>query len=187
MSNIITLFFDDVPIGAVILDDTPWFIFMDVRSAVGAENFTAACLTEDERSFIEIDTAGRSHQVMALNQFGVSSVVAAGNPTLAKYFKHWVLHEALPTLRSPARARLLPQRPLNDLFSTTEIANRLDIHPATLGKLTRHLKTKQHGERHLAPAVNNDAVIEQWFWTAAGRDAVLEEFGKFNFRPTPTT
>ncbi|MBC4018812.1 BRO-N domain-containing protein [Siccirubricoccus deserti] len=178
MSSVVTLVFDSVDIRASVLDGMPLFVFADVRYAVGAACIFAADLNSDERVVIELNSAGHCRRVVAVNLFGLSSVVAAGDPDVGKDFKRWIAAEGLPTLLSPSTARLLPQAPQNGLFSTTEIAETLDIYPATLGRLTRHLKTKQHGERHLAPAANNDAVIEQWFWNSAGRAAVLREFGR---------
>lgn len=161
----------------------PMFVFPDVRYAVGAACISAADLNSDERAFIELDSAGRCQRVVAVNLFGLSSVLAFGDPEVARVFKRWIAIEGLPTLLSPPTARLLPQPSQDGLFSTTEIAEALNLHPNTLGKMTKHLKNPRYGERQFAPAAYSDAVIEQWFWNSDGRAAVLREFGPCNFRP----
>jgi len=57
-----------------------------------------------------------------------------------------------------------------------QIAERLGTHPDTLGRLMGHLKTEQNGEMCPAIGLNSEAVIDQWLWNRAGRNAVMREF-----------
>jgi prophage antirepressor-like protein len=187
LSSVVTIIFNDFGIRASVINGIPLFVFADVRYAVGDVCITAADLNSDERAFIELNCAGRCQRVAAVNLFGLSSVVAGSDPDVARKFKHWIAVEGLPTLLSPSTARLLQQPSSQDgLFSTTEIAEALNLHPIALGKMTKHLKNPRYGERYFAPAAYSDAVIEQWYWNSDGRAAVLREFGPSNFRPTRT-
>jgi hypothetical protein len=144
---------------------------------------TASRLNDNEREVFAVRSVMGVRWESVVNLFGVCSVAAFGEPTISRRFVQWAKVDAVPFILSPRSAALVQRQSQDDLYSTTEIAEALDIHPIMLGKLTKHLKVKMYGERHPAPALYNDAVIEQWFWNEAGRAAVLREFGRSS-RPT---
>lgn len=55
-------------------------------------------LDEDEKGIISNDTLGKQ-EVSTISEFGLYSLVLGSRKPVAKPFKRWVTHEALPSIR----------------------------------------------------------------------------------------
>lgn len=75
----------------------PLFIAVDVCQALGLGQVTNALrrLDDDERTLISI----KGHDVNAVNESGLYSLVLSSRKPEAKAFKRWVTHEVLPAIR----------------------------------------------------------------------------------------
>lgn len=78
-------------------NDDPLFIAADVCQALGLGQVTNALrrLDDDERTLISI----KGHDVNAVNESGLYSLVLSSRKPEAKAFKRWVTHEVLPAIR----------------------------------------------------------------------------------------
>jgi prophage antirepressor-like protein len=143
-------------------------------------HIAAARLDHYERASASQSTpAGRIH-VALVSLCGLYSLIArARKRAVVKTFKEWIATEGAPSLPARGAGGFLraPTAAAEGLHSTTEIAERLGVSPGLLGRRAKHLKTARHGESRPALGYNSGKPVEQWWWTAAGRDAVVREFG----------
>lgn len=61
-------------------------------------------------------------------------------------------------------------------YTTTEIAKELEIASSVLGRLANqnNLKTQEFGEFRLSQSQHSSKQVEQFYWNAAGRDALRD-------------
>lgn len=59
-------------------------------------------------------------------------------------------------------------------YTTTELAEELGVTVQALGRKVQHLKTPENGEDRMSKSRHSDKVVNQWYWTEAGRKAVKE-------------
>ena len=58
--------------------------------------------------------------------------------------------------------------------------------PGKLGRRVKHLKTPLHGELPAAVGLVSEKPVEQWWWNATGRRAVLREFSPYYRHAAPS-
>ena len=185
MSNVFPLNFYSNTVRVIVQDGAPWFVLEDIRTAVGAERWKYADrLDEDEKAVAELGTDEGARRVAVVNLSGLYTVVGAGDRAVAKGFKRWITAEILPSILSRGSATVLPPRPPGGVHSTSEIADSLGVHPGTLGRRVKHLRTERHGASRPAVGTGSEAPVERWWWNEAGRDAVLREFTCCRVRPS---
>lgn len=75
----------------------PWFVASDVCASLDLTNVTNAVkrLDKDELTLISI----KGHNVNAVNEPGLYSLVLGSKKPEARAFKRWVTHEVLPAIR----------------------------------------------------------------------------------------
>ena len=184
MQAVIPLRFESNTVQAFVHDGEPWFVLPCLRDVlvIAPGKRISTHLDDAERGFAVISTPEGQRRLVVLNLSGLHTVVSLGEPATAQRFRRWIAAEALPALLSLPSATLLPQPPREGLFSTTEIAEDIGMLPTTLGRRAKRLKRHEYGEWRPAIGMYSEAVIEQWWWNAAGRRAVLRKFAKFGSR-----
>ena len=134
-------------IRVIDLDGEPWFVAVDVCSALELEDTGRATsrLDEDELTRIKIVSGGQNREMLAVNEPGLYSLVLGSRKPEAKTFKRWVTHEVLPSIRQNGYYALMPvetsQRTLTPddyLRAATIVARcRNDRLPYVLGFLEK--------------------------------------------------
>jgi prophage antirepressor-like protein len=177
MSNIVPHQFGSTIIRVIDHDGMPWFISDDIRAAIGVAWLNVAeHLGDDEKAVANIKTPSGPRRVVVINLPGLYAAIAHHRTRMGKVLKRWINAELLPSIVSSGTATVLPPRPRDGLSSTSEMAHLVGMSPGKLGRRVKRLKTAKHGEWHPVVGANSDKAVEQWFWNAAGRRAVLNEF-----------
>lgn len=99
MSEIQTFASDEFGTIRTTMDEKgePWFVASDVCASLDLANVTNAVkrLDKDELTLISI----KGHNVNAVNEPGLYSLVLGSKKPEARAFKRWVTHEVLPAIR----------------------------------------------------------------------------------------
>ena len=136
-------------------------------------------LDDEEKTVADIKTAHGRLRVVAVNLSGLYAAIALYRDGVAKPFKRWITADVLPSIPNHGSATLLPPVVRDGRSSTSDLARHVGMSPGKLGRRVKHLKTPQHGELRAAVGLVSEKPVEQWWWNAAGRDAVLREFYRF--------
>ncbi|SDH86990.1 Prophage antirepressor [Aneurinibacillus thermoaerophilus] len=102
MSTMPTIFnFEDREVRVVMVNNEPWFVAKDVCEVLEISKHRDAVsrLDDDERGSVLVDTPGGKQEMVAVNEYGIYSLVMTSRKSEAKKFKRWVTHEVLPAIR----------------------------------------------------------------------------------------
>ena len=82
-------------------DGQVMFVAKDVCECLDIKNNRDALsrLDEDEKGVVSTDTLGGIQDMLAVNEYGLYSLVLSSRKPEAKKFKRWVTHEVLPSIR----------------------------------------------------------------------------------------
>lgn len=90
----------------IVINDEPWFVGVDVCSALGLGSPSKAMQTLDDDEVTLNTIQGRTptggkieQQVNVINESGLYSLIFKSRKPEAKKFKRWVTHEVLPAIR----------------------------------------------------------------------------------------
>ena len=94
-------FFEGTTVRSVKKDGEFWFVASDIAKALDVGNASQALarLDDEEKGIILNDTLGGAQEVLAVNEFGLYSLILTSRKKSAKKFKKWVTQDLLPTLR----------------------------------------------------------------------------------------
>jgi prophage antirepressor-like protein len=102
------------PVRVQVIDGEPWFVAMDVCSAVGIKHSASAmrALDNDDKGVHSMHTPGGQQQMAIVSEPGLYTLIlrcrdAVKPGTQAWHFRKWVTGEVLPTIRKTGRY-LLP-------------------------------------------------------------------------------
>lgn len=86
---------------AIEKDGQIMFVAKDVCECLDIKNNRDALsrLDEDEKGVVSTDTLGGNQDMLAVNEYGLYSLVLSSRKPEAKKFKRWVTHEVLPSIR----------------------------------------------------------------------------------------
>lgn len=94
--------FGDATVRALLRDEAPWFVGLDVCRVLGIRNHWDALgtLEEDERDDVAIpDSMGRSQGTILISESGLYSLIFRSRKEEAITFRRWVTTEVLPNIR----------------------------------------------------------------------------------------
>src|SRR3954447_19258968 len=152
------------------------FVLPDVCGGLGIDTQEVATrLAAHECTAVVLRNATDRHEVvLAVTVSSLPMVLAHGRKrSRKKAFKRWTEMQALLTLlagdhavlpRSDDEIVLLPPGAEDDLFSTTQVADRIGYDPGTLTRLVRHLKAAQHGQHRPSVGCFMNIPFMQWYW-----------------------
>ena len=90
----------------LIMENTPWFVLVDVCKAleIGNPSQTMTRLDEDEKMTLTLNEGhsgqrGGAQMVNVVNEPGLYTLVLRSRKAEAKQFKRWITHEVLPSIR----------------------------------------------------------------------------------------
>lgn len=162
----------------VIVDDhgEPWFVAVDVCSAIAVGNPSDALKRLDDDEKMTLDTSeghsgkrGGAQSLNVVNESGLYSLILTSRKPEAKRFKRWVTHEVLPSIRktgsyvSPGSLAALPaptQDKVNAILSIGEAIARVPgVKPgiamaATLTVIHENTGLAVESLRRVLPAAN---------------------------------
>ena len=181
MSSIFPHHYGSTTVRVIVQDGAPWFVLDDIRAALGPGPWVnvADRLDDEEKTVAEIKTAHGRFRVVAVNLSGFYAALALHRDVVAKPFKRWITAEVLPSIPNHGSVILLPPVVRDGRSSTSDLARHVGMSPGKLGRRVKHLKTPQHGELRAAVGLVSEKPVEQWWWNAAGRRAVLREFSPY--------
>lgn len=94
--------FQETTVRTLLIENEPWFIGIDVATALGYSNLRDALLKhvdEEDKGVAKCDTPGGLQDMTIINEPGVYSLTFSSQLESAKRFKRWVTHEVLPSIR----------------------------------------------------------------------------------------
>lgn len=105
MSSVVTFNFVAQSVRIVMRADDPWFVAVDVCSALEIVNTSRALdrLDDDEKGVHSMNTPGGNQQLSIINESGLYSLILTSRKPEAKKFKKWVTSEVLPAIRKTGR------------------------------------------------------------------------------------
>ena len=85
----------------VIINGNPFFVAVDVCSALDLQNTTKALyvLDEDEKLPLPVVRSGQQRTVNVVNESGLYALIFQSRKPIAKKFRKWVTSEVLPAIR----------------------------------------------------------------------------------------
>lgn len=98
----------------VMRDDEPWFVAADVCRALNIAQVTNTIrrLDDDEKALISVKGISRGNdQVSIVNESGLYSLILGSRKAEAKFFKRWITHEVIPSLRKTGSYSVASQKP----------------------------------------------------------------------------
>lgn len=103
--------FEGAEVRALVIDSEPWWVAVDVCSALGLSDprKSIGLLDEDERNTVPVtDSLGRQQQTYIINESGLYSLILRSRKPEAKAFKRWITHDVLPAIRKHGRYEAAP-------------------------------------------------------------------------------
>lgn len=137
-SSIVSFNFVAQSVRIVMVDDNPWFVAVDVCSALTIANSrdAVAKLDDDERQVVDFAAVGntdsRENQrvsnfdpkvITIINESGLYSLILTSRKPEAKKFKKWVTSEVLPAIRKTGRYVAAPAQEAPELVSGNDMRN----------------------------------------------------------------
>ncbi len=137
-SSIVSFNFVAQSVRIVMVDDNPWFVAVDVCSALTIANSrdAVAKLDDDERQVVDFSAVGntdsRENQrvsnfdpkaITIINESGLYSLILTSRKPEAKKFKKWVTSEVLPAIRKTGRYVAAPAQEAPELVSGNDMRN----------------------------------------------------------------
>lgn len=101
MSDIMTFSFENLSVRTLGDSLNPLFVAGDLAAILGYQSAKDATrfLDEDERTLVEVDTAGGLQKVSAVTESGLYAMILKSRRPEAKRFRKWVTSEVLPAIR----------------------------------------------------------------------------------------
>ena len=100
--NELSYVFQETTVRTLLIENEPWFIGIDVATALGYSNPRDALLKhvdDEDKGVAKCDTPGGLQDMTIINEPGVYSLTFSSQLESAKRFKRWVTHEVLPYIR----------------------------------------------------------------------------------------
>lgn len=132
-------------------DGEPWFVAKDVCECLELENVSEALRGLDEDEKITLSNpdgnprAGIPHQMNAVSEPGLYSLILRSRKPEAKAFKRWVTHDVIPSIRK------------RGIYATPHTVEAMLADPDTAIKLLTSLKEERAKSAALAAKVEQDA------------------------------
>jgi prophage antirepressor-like protein len=102
--NIVPFQFETQEVRAIIMDDEPWWLLVDVCRTLQIVNTTDAAnrLEADEQKSLPRATLGLGEggaPMRLVNTPGIFRLITRSDKPVAKRFQHWLFHEVLPSIQ----------------------------------------------------------------------------------------
>lgn len=90
----------------VMIDNNPWFVGIDVATALGYQNGSRDIQRHvelEDKAEVPFYDGTQTRNIIAINESGLFSLIFSSKLEKAKEFKHWVTSEVLPSIRKTGK------------------------------------------------------------------------------------
>lgn len=90
----------------VTIDGNPWFVGIDVATALGYQNGSRDIqrhVEKEDKAEVPFYDGNQTRNIIAINESGLYSLIFCSKLEKAKDFKHWVTAEVLPSIRKTGK------------------------------------------------------------------------------------
>lgn len=136
-------------VSVIDINGEPWFVAVDVCSALEIENTARALsrLDDDEKGVHSMNTLGGKQKVAIVNEPGLYSLVLGSRKPEAKAFKRWITHEVIPSIRK------------HGAYMTPEKLREVILSPDVMIEVCMNLKAEQEKNKQLT--ATNKALADE--------------------------
>ena len=121
----------------VNIDGNPWFVSVDVCTALGVSRTAVRRLDEDEKGVRSMHTLGGTQRLAVVNEYGLYNLILGSRKPEAKDFKRWITHEVIPSIRK------------NGAYMTDAVIAHLEEYPELVPEYLNHLRDENSRAKEL--------------------------------------
>ena len=121
----------------VNIDGNPWFVSVDVCTALGVSRTAVRRLDEDEKGVRSMHTLGGTQRLAVVNEYGLYNLILGSRKPEAKDFKRWITHEVIPSIRK------------NGAYMTDAVIAHLEENPELVPEYLNHLRDENSRAKEL--------------------------------------
>lgn len=121
----------------VNIDGNPWFVSVDVCTALGVSRTAVRRLDEDEKGVRSMHTLGGTQRLAVVNEYGLYNLILGSRKPEAKGFKRWITHEVIPSIRK------------NGAYMTDAVIAHLEENPELVPEYLNHLRDENSRAKEL--------------------------------------
>ncbi len=121
----------------VNIDENPWFVSVDVCTALGVSRTAVRRLDEDEKGVRSMHTLGGTQRLAVVNEYGLYNLILGSRKPEAKDFKRWITHEVIPSIRK------------NGAYMTDAVIAHLEENPELVPEYLNHLRDENSRAKEL--------------------------------------
>lgn len=121
----------------VNIDGNPWFVSVDVCTALGVSRTAVRRLDKDEKGVRSMHTLGGTQRLAVVNEYGLYNLILGSRKPEAKDFKRWITHEVIPSIRK------------NGAYMTDAVIAHLEEYPELVPEYLNHLRDENSRAKEL--------------------------------------
>lgn len=121
----------------VNIDGNPWFVSVDVCTALGVSRTAVRRLDEDEKGVRSMHTLGGTQRLAVVNEYGLYNLILGSRKPEAKDFKRWITHEVIPSIRK------------DGAYMTDAVIAHLEENPELVPEYLNHLRDENSRAKEL--------------------------------------
>ena len=121
----------------VNIDENPWFVSVDVCTALGVSRTAVRRLDEDEKGVRSMHTLGGTQRLAVVNEYGLYNLILGSRKPEAKDFKRWITHEVIPSIRK------------DGAYMTDAVIEHLEENPELVPEYLNHLRDENSRAKEL--------------------------------------
>lgn len=152
-----------------MIDETPWFVAVDVCNALDIGNSRQAVsrLDEDERNTVIINDGTSGNPIKTIiNESGLYALMLTSRKAEAKQFKRWITHEVIPSIRK------------HGLYMTKSTLEQVSKNPELITALAKQLLEEQAAKKKLQEELHTAQPKVDYF------DQFINAYDSTNLRNT---
>jgi prophage antirepressor-like protein len=147
MSNIIPFNYESQQI-RVIQDEQgeTWWIAKDVCDVLELTNVAMAVkgLDDDEKGVSKVYTLGGEQELLTVNEPGLYTLIVRSNKPEAKYFKRWITHEVLPSIRKTGKYEVGTLSEIDLIIKSAQVLKQIELKQIEHDNRLSSLEAKSH-------------------------------------------
>ena len=152
-----------------MIDESPWFVAVDVCNALDIGNSRQAVsrLDEDESNTVIINDGTSGNPIKTIiNESGLYALMLTSRKAEAKQFKRWITHEVIPSIRK------------HGLYMTNSTLEQVSKNPELITALARQLLEEQAAKKKLQEELHTAQPKVDYF------DQFINAYDSTNLRNT---
>ena len=147
MNNIIPFEYKSKKV-RIVPDETgaPWWVAKDVCNVLDISDVSQAVerLDDDEKLVRTLHVSGQNRDVWTVNEPGLYSLIIRSNKPEAKYFKRWITHEVLPSIRKTGKFEVVQTTELDLIIRSARAMKKIEAKQLEHDNRIQVLEARQH-------------------------------------------